>query len=77
MEDLKLQQHITNWLTKNYDKNTHQEILERACVIGSKSKPWTEAIQAYVKDVSMQDVRKAEVKRACHTLLKRQHQEKS
>jgi endonuclease III len=69
MDDLKLQNYITDWLMKYHDKSAHQDILERTCTIGSKSKPWTEAVQSYVRRVSLQEPRKAEIKRACRMLL--------
>jgi len=74
MDDLKLQKHITDWLAKYHDKASHREILERTCAIGSKSRPWTESIQRYVKGLTMQEPRKPEIKRACRALLEQQAQ---
>ena len=68
MDEIKLQNHIRDWLVKYHDRSMHQDILERACSIGSKSKPWTAAIQRYVYEVCMYEPRKPEIKRACKAL---------
>ncbi len=72
MDEIKLQQHIRDWLAKYHDQSAHQDILERACCIGSKSKPWTVAIQRYVYEVCMREPRKPEIKRVCKALLEKQ-----
>jgi hypothetical protein len=69
MNEQKLRQHITAWLTKNYAPENHQSILNKVLAVGKPGKPWVESIQRYVREVSFQTPDKGDIKRACRALL--------
>ena len=71
MEQITLQEHITNWLDKNYAADQHMTILNNVLTVGKKSKPWVETIQLYVKKLSYQTPERGDIKRACRTLVER------
>ncbi len=69
MTEQKLQQHISDWLTKNHAPGTHTTILNKVLAVGKPSKIWVETIQRYVRNAAFQTPDRGEIKRACRTLL--------
>ncbi len=69
MEQRTLQQHITDWLIKHHASEQHTTILHKVLVVGKKSKPWVEAIQQYVQEVSFIVPERGEIKQTCRSLL--------
>ncbi len=71
MDEQKLAQQIDAWLKQFHDPAEHQSILQKALTVGKASKPWVEAIQRYVQEVSFQTPERGEIKRTCRALLEK------
>ncbi len=69
MTEQKLQQLISDWLTKNHAPDTHTIILNKVLAVGKPSKTWVETIQRYVQSAAFHKPERGDIKRACRTLL--------